>query len=143
MYAGDILPTAYRKSSKDLVVEKFKLKSPRYANNMKITNSPAEHPGVRVTISVPHKLSTLIDEIALREERSRSELIRDAVRTYFAGRAERNDEAYDIDTLKLRLAERDQFIPYDTLRKSLGLATASAVRKDTQKPRARRSKAHR
>ena len=102
-----------------------------------------QNAGVRVTISVSRQLSEIIDEIALREERSRSQLIRDAVRTYFAGRAERTDEAYDIGTLKMRLAERDQFIPYDTLRKSLGLAPASAVRKNTQKPRAHRSKAHR
>ena len=95
--------------------------------------------GVRVTISVPHNLSTLIDDIAAREERSRSEVIRDAVRSHFAARAAQDDEPIDMDMLRSRLAELDRSVPYDQIRKSLGLGSASAARKAARPTRKARS----
>lgn len=67
-----------------------------------MSRQPTKTASKKVLFSVPEELLRQIDEVADREHRSRSELIREATREYIAGHPRRRP----IDNPKVRAAVR-------------------------------------
>ena len=84
--------------------------------------------GSRVTISIPAALADKVDEQAAKEYRTRSELVREALRLYLKRQAVLEDVDVTLAEsaeLRSRLASHASFEPYDAVRKALELARSS------------------
>lgn len=90
-----------------------------------------------MTIFVPQKLVNEIDNIVESEARTRSEVVREAVRVYLSKRADAWDtiSPQKASELQRRIAETDGYIPYEQIQEELGLGRFSGSKKGSAKRR--------
>jgi metal-responsive CopG/Arc/MetJ family transcriptional regulator len=86
-------------------------------------------PSKMISVSVPETMLPEIDAVARKEHRSRSELVREALRRYLSGRdrmiATDEAKADEIEAARKGRAEfeRGEFVRLEDLQRELGLPT--------------------